>query len=119
MCWDVFAQRHDGFHTGTLFMCDFRASCFTLDRFSHDQIRAIFKCGEDSAGRGSLFRRLHEKQLVNTRIFSDQVRKVVNGTGLPELQIDDEKQEISLTGEACSTNLWGKSTCSIPFYHNV
>ena len=76
-------------------MCDFGAADFTLDRFSDDQIRAIFKRGEDSAGRGSLSRRLHEKQLVNTRIFSDQVRKVVNGTGLPELQRDDENQEIS------------------------
>ncbi len=88
-------------------MCDFGA-CFTLDRFSDDQIRTIFKCGEDSAGREFWFRRLHEKQLVNTRIFLVQVRKVVNDTRLPELQIEDENQEISFDWRGMLDQLMGE-----------
>ena len=94
-CWDVFTsyseERYSGFHKdSTQRWCG--TTRLTFDHFSDDQTRAFFK-GEDSTG--SLFRRLHEKQLVGAPLLSIQVREVVNDTGLPELQIDDEKKEIS------------------------
>lgn len=84
------------------------APCFTLERVSDDQTRAFFKCGECSTGKEVVFRRLHEKQLVGAPVFAIQVRAVVNDTGLPDLQIDDEKEEISFDWRGMLDQLMGE-----------
>ena len=70
---------------------------FVLDRFSDDQTQAFlkYKKFKDLVPTEIVFRRLHEKQLVGAPLFSIQFREVVNDTGLPELHIDDQKEEIS------------------------
>ena len=82
--------------------------CFTLDRFSDDHARAIFKCADYKAPQEIVFRRLHEKQLVGAPVFSIQVCKVVNDTGLPSLQIDDEKEEIAIDWRGMLDQLMGE-----------
>ena len=69
---------------------------FVLDRFSDDQTRAFLKWEKstDERSKSIVFRRLHEKQVVGSSVFSIQVREVVNDTGLPELHIDDQKEEV-------------------------
>ena len=88
----------------------YEVPCFTLDRFSGDQTKAFFKCKEyrTRAWREMVFRRLHEKQLVGAPLFSVQVRKVVNDTGLPELHIDDEKEEVSFNWKGMLDQLLGE-----------
>ncbi len=85
-----------------------KAPCFTLDRFSADQTRAFFKCDYYSVSQNMVFRRLHEKQLVGAPVFSIQVHEVVNDTGLPDLQIDDEKEEVSFDWKGMLDQLLGE-----------
>lgn len=84
-----------------------RTPSFTLDRFSDNQTRAFLKCRrfDDPI---SLFRRLHEKQLVGAPVFSIQVRDIVNDTGLPDLHIDDEKGEVSFNWTGMLDQLLGE-----------
>ena len=84
------------------------APCFTLDRFSADQTRAFFKCDYYRVSPKMVFRRLHEKQLVGAPVFFIQVREVVNDTGLPDLQIDDEKEEVSFDWKDMLDQLLGE-----------
>lgn len=72
-------------------------ACFVLDRFSDDQTKAFLKCEKytKDTSKEMVFRRLHEKQVVGSPLFSIQVREVVNDTGLPELHVDEQKEEIS------------------------
>lgn len=115
LCWDVFssgssAYAYAGCCTGnsTITNYDCQPPRFTLDRFSDDHTRAFFKCGEYNAPSGRVFRRLHEKQLVGAPVFSIQVREVVNDTGLPDLQIDDENEEISFDWRGMLDQLMGE-----------
>lgn len=55
-----------------------------------------------------MFRQLHEKQLVGAPLFSVQVRKIVNDTGLPEISIDDEKEEVSFNWKGMLDQLLGE-----------
>ena len=87
---------------------DHPSPCFTLDRFSDDHSRAFYKCCEYQAPIGTIFRRIHEKQLVGAPVFSIQVRQVVNDTGLPDLQIDDENQEVSFDWRGMLDQLMGE-----------
>lgn len=89
-------------------MSEYRVPCFTLDRLSDDQTRAFFKYGKLRASKELVFRRLHEKQLVGAPVFSIQVREVVNDTGLPDLLIDDEKDEISFNWRSMLDQLMGE-----------
>ena len=112
-CWDVFSsgpQAHAGCRTNdsTVIMYDHQPARFTLDRFSDDHTRAFFKCEEYIAPKEIVFRRLHEKQLVGGPVFSIQVREVVNDTGLPNLQIDDENEEISFDWRGMLDQLMGE-----------
>lgn len=110
-CWDIFTpddQSFPGCYTESSTTNGCMDSCFTLDRFSDDHTRAFFKPGENSSEEGFLFRRLHEKQLVGDPIFSIQVREVVNDTGLPELQIDDDEDEISFDWRGMLDQLMGE-----------
>ena len=113
MCWDVFTpdfQAYAGCHLGmsTVRGYNHEPPCFTLDRFSDDHARAIFKCADYKAPQEIVFRRLHEKQLVGAPVFSIQVRKVVNDTGLPSLQINDENEEISIDWRGMLDQLMGE-----------
>lgn len=87
---------------------DNQTPCFALDRFSDDQTRAFFKSENYGILGETVFRRLHEKQLVGAPVFSIQVREVVNDTGLPNLQIDDEKKEISFDWKGMLDQLMGE-----------
>ena len=87
---------------------DAKTPGFILDRFSDDQTRAFFKCGKYNAPKELVFRRLHEKQLVGAPALSIQVREVVNDTGLPNLQIDDGKREISFDWKGMLDQLLGE-----------
>lgn len=113
-CWDVFTSElfegHAGCHTNMSSMRGYENETpdLTLDRFSDDQTRAFFKCGRNRIPQGLLFRRFHEKQLVGAPVFSIQVREVVNDTGLPNLQIDDEKEEISFDWKCMLDQLIGE-----------
>ena len=73
---------------------------------------AFFKCEGynhlDNYLGELLFRRLHEKQLVGAPVFSVQVREVVNDTGLPDLQIDAEKGEVSFDWKGMLDQLMGE-----------
>ena len=113
MCWDIFEPtfrfpNYLGCSTGESTGKDYEDPRFTLDHFSDDLTRAFFKCAEDNTREGLVFRRLHEKQLVRAPIFSIQVREVVNDTGLPELQIDDGKEEISFDWRGMLDQLMGE-----------
>lgn len=115
LCWDVFisgTQAFAGCRTGnsTSEWYDCQPARFTLDRFSDDHTRAFFKCesGEYNAPNYIVFRRLHEKQLVGAPVFLIQVREVVNDTGLPDLQIDDENKEISFDWRGMLDQLMGE-----------
>lgn len=114
MCWDVFTsdwyEGHAGCDTGmsTVRGYDHRTPGFILDRFSDDQTRAFFKCGKYNAPKELVFRRLHEKQLVGAPALSIQVREVVNDTGLPNLEIDDGKEEISFDWKGMLDQLLGE-----------
>ncbi|CAD6585001.1 MAG: hypothetical protein ASARMPREDX12_001881 [Alectoria sarmentosa] len=113
-CWDVFTSElfegHAGCHTNMSSMREYENETpdLTLDRFSDDQTRAFFKCGRNRIPQGLLFRRFHEKQLVGAPVFSIQVREVVNDTGLPNLQIDDEQEEISFSWKGMLDQLMGE-----------
>lgn len=81
---------------------------FTFDGFSKDKTRALFKFAHLKHPKETVFRRLHEKQLVGSPVFSIQVREVVNDTGVPDLQIDDEKKEISFHWKEMFDQLLGE-----------
>lgn len=113
LCWDVFKSDyngHDGCHTemSSMMRYEHEAPILTLGHFSDDHHRVFFKCGEDELDRKLLFRRLHEKQLVGASVFSIQVSEVVNDTGLPDLQIDDEKNEVSFDWKGMLDRLMGE-----------
>ena len=82
--------------------------CFTLDRLSADQTRAFFKCGYYRLEQQTVFRRLHEKQLVGAPVFSIQIREVVNDSGLPDLRIDEGNQEVSFDWKGMLDQLLGE-----------
>ena len=110
--WDVFktwGESYGVFDQMSTFIWP-GVSCFILDRFSDDQTKAFLKCEEytNRASKDVVFRRLHEKQLVGAPLFSIQVREVVNDTGLPELQIDDQKEEISFNWKGMLDQLLGE-----------
>lgn len=112
LCWDVFTPDRSVGYAGcygdmsSVREYTTKTPSFTLDRFSDDQARAFFKCGK--ARKEMVFRRLHEKQLVGSPVFSIQVREVVNDTGLPNLYIDDEKEEISVDWKGMLDQLLGE-----------
>ena len=113
LCWDVFMpmdERYAGCYTekSSVMGYDHKVPCFTLDRFSDDQTRAFFKYGQGQIAKEVLYRRLHEKHLVGSPVFSIQIGKVVNDTGLPELQIDDDKEEISFEWRGMLDRLMGE-----------
>lgn len=108
-----YLERYSGFRNESS-QSGCETTCLTLDHFSDDQTRVFFK---DENSTGSLFRRLHEKQLVGAPLLSIQVREVVNDTGLPELQIDDEKEEISFNWKGMLDQLFVRiSEVHIPFF---
>ena len=113
LCWDVFTsdfQSPAGCFTemSTVQGYNYDPPRFTLDRFSDDHTRAFFKCEYYTAGKATIFRRLHEKQLVGAPAFSIQIREVVNDTGLPNLQIDDFNEEISFSWIGMLDQLMGE-----------
>ena len=113
MCWDIFTSSNSpdcyaGCDTSMSSVRNYAMPRFTFDRFSDDQTRAYFKHGEYKAGGGYVFRRIFEKQLVGDPIFSIQIREVVNDTGLPGLQIDEEKGEISFDWRGMLDRLLGE-----------
>ena len=111
--WDILTsdfQGYAGYHLGMSTMRGYnqKPPCFTLDRLSDDHTRAIFKCADYKVPQEIVFRRLHEKQLVGAPVFSIQVREVVNDTGLPSLQINDENEEISFDWRGMLDQLMGE-----------
>ncbi|CAF9920694.1 hypothetical protein IMSHALPRED_004977 [Imshaugia aleurites] len=117
LCWDVFTS-HDStygseFRDGSLHESSERGYGvvrFVLDRFSDDQTRAFLKWEKstDERSKSIVFRRLHEKQVVGSSVFSIQVREVVNDTGLPELHIDDQKEEVFFDWKGMLDQLLGE-----------
>lgn len=112
-CWDIFTpsnQIYAGCYTqaSTGQWFDHDPPRFTLDRFSDDHSRAFFKYKKYKPDQATVFRRLHEKQLVGAPAFSIQIREVVNDTGLPDLQIDDSNQEISFSWIGMLDQLMGE-----------
>ena len=103
-------EKYAGCHTekSSVMGYDHELPCFTLDRFSDDQTRAFFKYEDGQFPSEIIYRRLHEKHLVGSPVFSIQVRDVVNDTGLPELQIDDDKEEISFEWMGMLDRLMGE-----------
>ena len=112
--WDVFTPGNSDSYAGchiepwSAISYEGHDSCFTLDHFSDDQTRVFFKCRGYTALKATVFRRLHEEQLIGDPILSIQVRAVVNDTGLPDILLDDKKEEISFDWKGMLDQLMGE-----------